>query len=333
MEAERFPEDYDGIIAGAPANNWTRLLSAGAFGTKTTLSEAASYIPAAKLPAIQAAALKQCDALDGVKDGVIENPLACHFDPAVLKCQGAESDTCLTGPQLAALESIYGGMKNLKGRQLFPGLSPGGEAGPNGWELWVTGKTPKDSLMYEFTTQFFQNMVYSDPAWRFQTFDPDRDVKAADDRLAGVLNSNNPDIGAFRNRGGKLILYHGWADAAIPALATIDFYNAVKAKMGSGATEDSVRLYMAPGMAHCGGGPGPDLFGQAGVPHADAQHDIDAALEAWVEKGVAPGSIVASKMEKGKVIRTRPLCPWPTVARWDGKGSTDEATSFSCRLP
>jgi feruloyl esterase len=331
MEAERYPADYDGIIAGAPANYWTHLISAAASGVKATLSEAASYISPAKLPAIEAAALAQCDGLDGVKDGVIENPLACHFDPAVLKCPGAESDACLTGPQLAALTSIYGGLKGGKGQSLFPGLSPGAEAEPGAWGAWVTGTTPRESQMYFFSTQFFQNMVYSDPAWRFQSFDPDRDTKAADDQLASVLNSTNPDLSAFQKRGGKLILYHGWADAAIPARNTVDFFEAVNAK--TGGAQNLVRLYMVPGMGHCGGGPGPNLFGQASVAHADPQHDIDAALEAWVEKGQAPAAIVASKVEKGKVTRTRPLCPWPAVAKWDGKGSTDEAASFSCSVP
>jgi feruloyl esterase len=333
MEAERFPADYDGIVAGAPANYWTHLISAAALGVKAMLSEAASYIPAVKLPAIEAAALAQCDAIDGVKDGVIENPMACRFDPAVLRCRGAESDACLTEPQLKALETVYGGLKDSRGRQLFPGLSPGAEGEPGGWGPWVTGTAPKESQMYYFSTQFFQNMVYDDPAWRFQSFDTDRDTKAADEKLASVLNSTNPDLSAFQKAGGKLILYHGWADAAIPALNTVDFYNSVNAKMGAANAESLLRLYMVPGMGHCGGGPGPNQFGQASVPHADAQHDIDAALEAWVEKGEAPAAIVASKAEKGKVVRTRPLCPWPAVAKWDGKGNTDDAASFSCSAP
>jgi hypothetical protein len=333
MEAERYPSDYDGIIAGAPANYWTHLLSAAASGVKAILSEASSYIPASKLPAVEAAVLAQCDALDGVKDGVIENPLACHFDPSVLRCKGAESDACFTGAQLVALTSVYGGLRNGKGQQIFPGLSPGGEAEPGGWAPWVTGDAPQKSQMYDFSTQFFRNMVFNDPTWRFQSFDPDRDVKAADDKLAGALNSTNPDLSAFRQRGGRLILYHGWADPAIPALNAVDFYKTVLTKMGPAATGETVRLYMVPGMGHCGGGPGPNQFGQQSVPHGDPQHDIDAALEAWVEKGVAPAQIIASKIEKGAVTRTRPLCPWPAIAKWNGKGSTDDAGSFSCVAP
>jgi hypothetical protein len=257
MEAERYPADYDGIIAGAPANYWTHLLASAASGVKATLSEAASYIPASKLPAIEAAALAQCDALDGVKDGVIENPMACHFDPSVLRCKGAESDACLTGPQLTALGSIYGGLKDAKGQQVFPGLSPGAEGEPGAWGSWVTGDAPQKSQMYYFSTQFFENMVYDDPAWRFQSFDPDRDTKAADDKLAAVLNSTNPDLSAFRQRGGRLIIYHGWADPAIPAVNAVNFYLSMTAKMGMTASGEIARLYMVPGMGHCGGGPGP----------------------------------------------------------------------------
>jgi feruloyl esterase len=330
MEAERYPADYDGIIAGAPANYWTHLVSAGASGDKALFSESASYIPPAKLPAIQAAVLAQCDALDGVKDGVLEDPRACHFNPDVLLCKDADSPQCLTSPQLAALKAVYAGLRDSKGKTIFPGLSPGAEADPQTWEPWVTGKEPETSLMYGFTTQFFKNMVYNDPSWRFQSFDSERDTKTADDKLARILNSNDPDLSAFKKRGGKLILYHGWADAAIPALNTIDYFNAVSARMGAATTQDMVRLYMAPGMGHCGGGPGPSQFGQTSVPRGDPDHDLAAALEAWVEQGKAPGPVVAAKVQQGKTTRTRPLCPYPATAKWNGTGNTDDASSFSC---
>ena len=334
MEAQRFPEDYDGIIAGAPANYWTHLLSSAVSGTKATLAESASYIPPAKLPAIEAAALAQCDAKDGVKDGVIENPMACRFDTAVLKCQGAESDTCLTVAQLTALNAVYAGLRDSSGRQLMPGLSPGGEAESGGWASWITGKAREQSEMYSYGTQFFQNMVYNDTAWDFRKFDPDRDVKAADESQARNLNSTDPDLSAFQKRGGKLILYHGWADAAIPAVNAINYYQSVQKKMGANQAESFVRLYMVPGMEHCGGGAGPNSFGQAGVAKADPQHDIDAALEAWVEKGAAPDAIIAAKSDgKGGTARTRPLCTYPKTARYKGTGSTDEAANFTCAAP
>jgi feruloyl esterase len=335
MEAQRFPADYDGIIAGAPANYWTHLLSSAASGVNATLADPASYIPAAKLPAIQAAALAQCDAADGVKDGVIENPLTCQFNPSVLLCTGEPSDACLTAPQLAALKTIYSGLKNSKGRQIFPGLSPGGEAETGGWANWITGNAPQKSSMYNFGTQFFINMVYSNPDWDFRSFNPDRDVKLADDRLAQQLNSTDADLNAFEKRGGKLILYHGWSDAAIPATSTIAYYDSVVAKMGAGKAGGFVRLYMVPGMEHCTGGASPSYFGQFGAPSGDRVHNLDAALEAWVEQGTAPAEIVATKFRvpndpRSGAERTRPLCVWPQVAKYKGTGSTDEAANFVC---
>jgi hypothetical protein len=334
MEAQRYPADYDGIIAGAPANYWTHLLSSAASGVKATLGEADSYIPAKKLPAIEAAALAQCDAVDGVKDGVIENPMTCRFDPSVLLCKGDESDSCLTVHQLTALKSIYGGLKNNKGAQIFPGLSPGGEAEPGGWGSWVTGEAPGKSQMFDYGTQFFKNIVYSDPSWQYRSFDPDRDVKAADERMARHLNSAEPDLSAFQKRGGKLILYHGWADAAIPAVNAVNYYDSVVAKMGAENAGAFVRLFMVPGMEHCGGGAGPNVFGQFGTPGGDRMHSIDAALEAWVEQGTAPERIVATKYKgnsaKDGVERTRPLCAWPEVAKYKGSGTTDDAENFVC---
>ena len=335
MEAQRFPEDYDGIVAGAPANGFTHLLAAAAWDTLATLSDPASYIPPAKLPAIQAAALAACDLLDGVKDGVIENPAQCRFDPATLLCKGAESDDCLTAPQVAALKKIYAGPRNSKGKQITPGYSPGGEAEQGGWAAWITGPAPEKSLMFAFGTNFFRNMVYSDPAWDYRKFDLDRDTKAADNKMAAILNATNPDLGKFKKRGGKLIIYHGWSDAAIPATTTVDYYRSVLSKMGANNTAAFVRLYMVPGMQHCGGGSGPNSFGQASLNPGDAQHDINTALERWVEDDAAPTQIIATKYKTGVnpasgVVRTRPLCPYPQIAKWNGTGSTDDAANFVC---
>ncbi len=296
------------------------------------------YIPAAKLPAIESASLAACDALDGVRDGVIENPRKCRFDPSVLLCKGQESDACLTPPQLAALQKLYGGLRNSKEKLLFPGYSSGGEAQTNGWALWITGTAPEKSLMFAFGTQFYKNMIYDDPDWRFQIFDADRDTKAADDKAARILNAVDPDLSALQKRGGKLIMYHGWSDAAIPATNAIDYYQSVVSKMGAKNAGVLLRLYMVPGMQHCGGGAGPNSFGQGGVGGGDRLHDIDAALEAWVEKGIAPEQIIATKYETGSnpqsgIVRTRPLCPYPQVARWKGTGSTDDAANFVCVAP
>ncbi len=338
MEAQRFPGDYDGIIAGAPANYWTHLLSAAVFDSKATLAEQASYIPASKLPAIEAAALSACDALDGVKDGVIEDPQRCHFNPDVLLCKGAESDACLTAHQVAALKTIYGGPKNADGKRAFPGYSPGGEAEQGGWAAWITGPGPEKSLMYSFGTQYFGNIVYPNSHWNFRKFDIDRDMKAADDQTAQILNATDPDLKRFRQRGGKLILYHGWSDAAIPALNAIDYYQSVVSKMGAKDAGAFVRLFMVPGMEHCGGGAAPNIFGQGGVGEGDRFHDIDAALEHWVEDSTPPERIIATKYKSGEgtekiAERTRPLCPYPQTAHWKGTGSTDDAANFECVTP
>jgi hypothetical protein len=338
MEAQRFPNDYDGIIAGAPANYWTHLLASAAALIKATLAEPGAYISAAKLPAIQVAVLAACDELDGIKDSVLEYPPQCRFDPASLLCQGPETDACLTPPQAAALRKIYDGLRNSKGERIFPGYSPGGEAEPGGFGPWITGPAPEKALLYAFGTQFFRNMVYNDPNWDYRTFDVDRDTKAAFDRMGRILNATSPDLRRFQRRGGKLILYHGWCDAAIPAQNMIDYYRSVVEKMGVERTATFLRLYMAPGVQHCGGGAGPNVFGQGGVPQADPRHDMAAALERWVEEGIPPEEIIATRYQKGAdassgVLRTRPLCPYPQVARWKGSGSTDEAANFTCAAP
>ena len=338
MEAQRFPADYDGIIAGAPANFWTHLLSAALWDVQATMLDPASYIPADKIPAIESATLAACDARDGVKDGVIDDPSRCQFDASELLCKGPDSNACLTAPQVAALKKIYSGPQSSKGAQVFPGYSVGGEAGGGGWPAWITGAGPGKALMYAFGTQFFTNMVYNNAAWDWRTFTVDRDMQTADEKLAPVMNATDPDLKKFKARGGKLILYHGWSDAAIPPVNAIRYYESVVTKMGAKNTQPFVRLYMVPGMQHCGGGPGPYNFGQVSVPLGDAQHDMDAALERWVEQGIAPDSIIATKYKTGAnpasgVVRTRPLCAYPEVAHWKGSGSTNDAANFECVKP
>ncbi len=340
MEAQRYPADYDGIIAGAPANQWTRLLTGFVWDMQATLGDPAGYIPAAKLPAIETATLKACDTLDGVKDGVIENPAQCRFDPSVLLCQGEDSDSCLTAPQVAALAKIYSGPMTSQSAVIFPGYSPGGETGTGGWASWITGASADSkSLQYSFGSQFFTNMVYSDPAWDYHKFSVDRDIKVADDSVGRYMNATDPDLKQFKQRGGKLILYHGWSDAAIPPANAIDYYKSVVSKMGAKDANAFVRLFMVPGMQHCGGGPGPSSFGQVlGPPQGDAMHDVSVALDRWVEHGKAPEQIIATKYKTGMnpasgVERTRPLCAYPKVAKWKGSGSTDDAANFECKDP
>jgi hypothetical protein len=330
MEAQRFPDDYDGIIAGAPANFWTHLLTAGAWDLQATMSDPASYIPAAKIPALSAAVLKACDAQDGVSDGIVNDPRRCRFDPASMLCQEGENNSCLTAPEVTALNKLYAGPKSSKGERIFPGRVVGGEDGPGGWSLWITGAAPGTSLMYQFTTGFFSDMVFDDPKWDFKTFNFDNGVQTADEKQAKNLNATNPDLKAFRARGGKLIIYHGWSDAAISALSSIDYYNSVEAKMGARETAQFVRLFMVPGMQHCGGGPGANSFGQLGrgaAASSDPQRSVYSALEQWVEKGVAPDKIIGSG-QAGKM--TRPLCPFPQTAKYKGTGDTNDEANFVC---
>ena len=337
MEAQRYPADYDGIIAGAPANQFTRILTGFAFNLQATLSDPDSYIPASKLKAIETAALAACDARDGVTDGVLDDPTKCNFDPSVLLCKGAESDSCLTEKQIVALKKIYSGPRDSKGGQFIPGFLPGGETGPGGWLAWITGAGSNKGLQFFFSTQTFANMIYNDPKWDFRTFNLEKDGKLADEKLGSILNATDPNLKAFKARGGKLILYHGWSDAALPPVNTINYFQSVVAKMGPRDVGSFVRLYMVPGMQHCGAGPGPNSFGAyvTSMP-ADAQHDMSVAIERWVEEGVAPDQITASKRQgldpKSAITRTRPLCPYPQVARYKGSGSTDDAANFVCTI-
>jgi hypothetical protein len=333
MEAERYPADYDGIAAGAPADNWTHLLTTAIYNLEA-VSKPGGAIAVSKLPAIEGAALGACDALDGVKDGVIENPAQCRFDPGVLLCKGAETDACLTAPEVATVRQIYAGSKTSKGEQVLPGFSPGGEAEPLGWAQWITGSAGNPSLQDAFGTNFFKFMVYNNAAWSFKTSTTDQNVKLADERMASTLNSTDPDLKKFEKAGGKLILYHGWSDAAIPPLSTVEYYQSVVKKMGAKDAAAFVRLFMVPGWGHCGGGAGVNSFGQSSIPRADADHDIEAALERWVEQGEAPNRVIASKVKPGNppvVTRTRPLCAYPQTAHWKGAGSTDDAANFVCK--
>jgi len=331
MEAQRYPADYDGLIAGAPAYSFTHVLAL--FTQDLQYLDGDSFIPGSKYPAIEAAVVAACDARDGVKDGVIDDPTKCDFKPQTLLCSGVESAACLTQPQVTALEKIYGGAKTSRGEQVWPGYMPGGQAGPAGWSLWISGANPTASLHYAFATQGGANLIFQNAAWDFRTFQLDRDVKVADDSMGQRLNAVDPNLKGLKDRGGKLILYHGWSDAALPPMATVNYYHNVIAKVGTKDTADFVRLYMVPGMQHCGGGPGPDSFGATpGAPHVEAG-DMNAALERWVEDHQAPDKIVTAKFVSGKAVRTRPLCPYPQVARYSGSGGTDDAANFRCTAP
>ena len=335
MEAQRFPADYDGIMAGAPANFWTHLLASALYGAQATTLDPASYIPDRKLPAIAAAVNAACDAQDSVTDGILNDPRQCHFDPSSLVCRSGDSDKCLTSAQAKALKKLYEGAHDSQGKEIYPGLLPGAELGDGGWKAWITGEEPGKSLMFDFGNGYFANMVYGKANWKYKTANFDQAVKKADSKTASLLNATYPDLEQFQARGGKLIIYHGWNDPAISALNSINYYQQVLGVMGEPAVDSFARLYMVPGMQHCFQGPGTDSFGQPGtkVPQ-DPEHDMQLALEQWVEKGVAPGVIVATRYvdedaAKG-VQMTRPLCPYPQEAKYKGSGDTSQAESFEC---
>jgi len=229
-------------------------------------------------------------------------------------------------------------MTDSKGNLLFPGYSPGGELEEGGWKPWITGESQDKSLMYLFGTSFYKNMVFDDPDWDFRNFNVDHDLKTTVQKMAATLNATDPDLSRFERRGGKLILFHGWSDAAIPARNTIDYYESVVRKLRTKTSGGFVRLFMVPGMQHCGGGSGPNVFGQGRVAKGNPESNIGAALEQWVERGIPPEQIIATKYEEGSdpesgVARTRPLCAFPNVARYKGTGSTDDAANFECVPP
>jgi len=334
MEAQRFPGDYDGILAGAPANFWTHLLTKGMADAQATTLDPASYIPSSKLPAIAHAVNAACDAQDGVSDGILNDPRKCHFDPATMLCKVRNSDQCLTAAQASALKKLYDGPDDAQGRKIFPGYLPGAEEGSEGWARWITGPAPGQSLIFAFTRGYFSNIVYENADWNYKDAGIDQSLKAADEKTAQILNATNANIAPFKAHGGKLIIYHGWNDPAISALNTVNYYDEVVSKLGAEETKAFTRLYMVPGMQHCTFGPGPDSFGQLGSGGNDAQHNAELALEQWVEKGVAPNAIIAAKYAGDgpakDVKMTRPLCPFPQIAKYKGTGDTNDARNFVC---
>jgi len=319
MEVSRFPTDYDGVIAGAPATSFTPLFTGFVFNN---LAVSAAPGLAAKLPLVNAAVLKKCDVLDGVKDGVLENPSRCAFDPAELQCKAGAGPDCLDAGEVAALRKLYQGARLRSGQSVISGFAVGGET--TDWTAWIT--SPKSSQI-NFGTEFYRWMVIGDPNWDKAGFDLDRDYRLAEQRVAPILDSDNPDIRAFVGRGGKLIVYHGWSDPAVPPGSSLRYFQAVQRR--SDPQGKAVRLFMVPGMGHCFNGPGATAF------------DMLPELDRWVEHGPAPERVVANKPENAifallglptKSLRSRPLCAWPKTARYNGSGSTDDATNFTCAV-
>jgi feruloyl esterase len=321
-EAQRFPEDYDGIIAGAPANNRIRQTFAFMWSwTATHNDDGTPILTAAKLALVTKAAVAACDANDALKDGLIEDPRKCSFDAATLACKpGADDSTCLTPAQVEAVKKVHDGVKNPRtGEQIFTGWPRGsenfGDAAIMGWRQYITDmKEPSRVGVLKY-------WLFNDPNWDVRTLDYDRDFAFANERLPH-LHAVDRDLAPFKKSGGKLISYAGWMDPVVPPQDTAAYYEGVAKVMGGyDKTRDFYRLFTAPGMGHCAGGPGPNTF------------DALTALENWVERGVAPDRLIATHSTGGKVDRTRPLCPYPQVARHTGKGSIDEAASFACVMP
>ena len=307
-EVQLYPEDFDGVIAGAPANYHLHLHAFDMNVAVTNLQDATHAVPAEKLAVLNTAVLAACDALDGVKDGLLNNPRTCKFDPSVLLCKGADAAGCLTSAQLETVKAMYAPAKKKNGELIYPGLPFGGETG---WtRLYATEPMAVPLGSYRF-------MLHQDPSWDWRKFDLETDVAAADEKAA-YLNAVSPDLKAFRDRGGKLLMYHGWNDQLITAENSINYYNSVQKQLG-GKQDSWYRLFMVPGMQHCGGGPGPNQFNLMGV------------MERWRESGAAPAQIAASHVANNRVDRTRPLCAYPQIAVYSGTGSTNDAANFSCK--
>jgi feruloyl esterase len=314
-EATRYPDDFDGIIAGAAANPKTHLDTWRIWMGLQTLKDPETRIPKEKYPAIHKQVLAACDALDGLKDGLISDPSSCHFDPQVMACKEGDGPECLTPKQVQSVKTIQGPFKSPStGEEIFGTYQPGTELA---WGLLIGGPDP-----YETALDQFRYMVFDDPKWDWRTFDVDRDLAKADQKLKGLLTAIDPkSLGPFFERGGKLLTYQGWSDQDISPLASVNFYKSVRTELGESAVSSSMRLFMVPGMGHCGGGEGPNTF------------DMMVPLEQWVEKGQAPTRVDASHSTNGKIDRTRPLCPYPQVAQYAGTGSIDAADNFVCRQP
>lgn len=336
-EIQQYPRDFDGVIAGAPGNNRVRLNAAYLWQFLSNhTTDGREILPAAKLPMITKAVLAACDKNDGVSDGVIDDPRSCQFDPASLVCRDQDSPECLTKPQVAVLNKMYSGATNPRtGERIYPGWSKSSEAlttAPDGrpgsgWnQYWGTSDPMR--------VNFWRLWVFNNPQWNPRTFDFDRDIALADDKVGKLVDQRNTDLGAFKARGSVAIVYQGWQDPVVNPIDSIAYYEQVRARQGSQAETDRFfRLFMVPGMGHCGGGTGATAFGNQGssVSTIDADHDLLSALDRWIDNRTPPDRIVASKLENGKVVRTRPLCAYPKRAVYLGTGSTDDAANFVCR--
>ena len=332
MLAQRYPEDYDGIVAGAPAPDLTGGYSRWAQFQAWLLANPKAHLSAAQVDVLAAAARASCDSLDGVRDGVLENPLRCRFDAALLACGAQPRQGCLSPEQVAGVRRLYDGQPYRPGGPGADALARGSE--PT-WHALLYGDRPGQGGFVEPSVGFFRHLVLNDPGWELAQFRIERDERLARDRVAAALDAQDPDLRRFVERGGKLILWHGWNDAVVSPAYTLAYHASVVRAIGPQAVAGSVRLFMAPGVEHGIGGPGPDRFGQLSAGDGDAELSLGAAMRRWVEQGVAPEQVIAVRHRvpndtASGVARSRPLCAWPKVAVYRGEGSADDARSFRC---
>jgi Tannase and feruloyl esterase len=318
MEAQRYPQDYNGIVSGAPAINWPKLMMASIWST-AVMNAAGNAVPACKLQAATAAAVAACDAIDGVKDGVIENPELCHFDPK--KLIGTATGNCgmFTAADADVIQRLLEGPRRMDGTLIWHGQPWGADM----VALAAARGNPPAPQAFAFTTDWIrywlmQNPQYDANALTLQAFEQFWDQSLEEYGI--VIGTDNPDLAQFRDRGGKIVLWHGWADQLITTEGTIDYYKRVLQQMGGAEkTTQFLRFFLAPGVGHCGGGAGPAPYGQ-----------LDA-VRSWVEDGKAPATLTAARRDQaGTITRSRPLCQYPQVAKYKGSGSTDDAANFVC---
>lgn len=310
---QMYPEDFDGVVAGAPAIQFTGRASQAIWIGQQTHKDAANVLPQPKFAVVHDAVLAACDSLDGVQDGVLENPRACKFDPASIQCAAGSTDTakCLTPGEVETVKKIYSDVTNPRtGEVYFAGHEPGSE---NGWG------TMAGANVFGVGTDMFKYVVFGDANWDYKTLNFDGNMKTALEKGAPI-DGMDANLKRFFDRGGKIVQYHGWADPQISPRSSVTYYEAVaKANGGVSKVQQNHRLFMVPGMAHCGGGDGTATFNMLSV------------LTDWVEKNKAPESITASKVANGQTVRTRPLCSYPATAQYKGSGSTDDAANFTCK--
>lgn len=324
MEAQRYPEDFDGIVAGAPAFNWPAIGAEFIQNCQVLYPDPGQLerpvISFANLKLLHDQVLQQCDALDGLKDNILNDPRECRLDFAAFpQCpNNTAAEDCFTKQQLEAIRTVYAGVFD-KDQEIYPGFPPGGENEADSWRSWITGPDPGTmtlnfpSLQFGFSTEMFKYLVFQDPTWDYSKFDFtdfDKHTRYA----SSYLDATSTDYSAFKNRGGKMILFHGWNDPAISAYATIDHYEQVLRQDAGG--KEYLRLFLLPGVLHCGGGPGPGTV------------DWIELIQNWVEKDAAPDRVVLAKMDGNKVMMTRPVFPYPEKARYDGKGDPKQESSF-----